>query len=95
VLSKLDPKQVAAELDGCILLCYEKDSTFCHRRIVAEWLEAALGIKVPEMEHAVKKMPNLWDFEKKEEQADDKIKVSRPAYQWFSDTGSPYIVIIG
>ena len=95
VLSKLDPKQVASDLDGCILLCHEKDRTFCHRRIVAEWLEAALGIKVPEMEHAVKKMPNLWDFEKKEEQADDKIKVSRPAYQWFSDTGSPYIVIIG
>jgi len=50
VLSKLDPKQVAADLEGCILLCHEKDSTFCHRRIVAEWLEAALGIKVPEME---------------------------------------------
>ena len=55
VLSKLDPKQVAADLDGRILLCHEKDSTFCHRRIVAEWLEADLGIKVPEMEHAVKK----------------------------------------
>ena len=54
VLSKLDPKQVAADLDGCILLCHEKDSTHCHRRIVAEWLEAALGIKVPEMEFEVK-----------------------------------------
>jgi hypothetical protein len=41
VLSKLDPKQVATELDGCILLCHEKDSTYCHRRMVAEWLEAA------------------------------------------------------
>ena len=95
VLSKLDPKQVAADLDGRILLCHEKDSTFCHRRIVAEWLEAALGIKVPEMEHAVKKMPNLWDFVKPEEKAGDKTEISRPAYQWFSDTGSPCIVIIG
>ena len=50
VLSKLDPGKVASDLDGCILLCHEKDNTFCHRRIVAEWLEAALGIKVPEIE---------------------------------------------
>jgi len=56
VLSKLDPKQVASDLDGCILLCHEKDSTHCHRRIVAEWLEAALGIQVPEMKFSVKKM---------------------------------------
>jgi hypothetical protein len=72
VLSKLDPKQVASDLDGCILLCHEKDSKHCHRRIVAEWLEAALGIKVPEMEYAVKKMPNLWDFIKAEEKPEDK-----------------------
>jgi hypothetical protein len=65
VLSKLDPNQVAADLDGRILLCHEKDSTHCHRRIVAEWLEAALGIKVPEMDLAEKKMPSLWDFEEK------------------------------
>jgi hypothetical protein len=50
VLSKLDPKQVSLDLDGCILLCHEKDRTFCHRRVVAEWLEAKLGIKVPEIE---------------------------------------------
>jgi DNA repair photolyase len=76
VLSKLDPKQVASDLEGCVLLCHEKDSTHCHRRIVAEWLEAALGFNVPEMDYAVKKMPSLWDFEKKEEQADDKIEIS-------------------
>jgi hypothetical protein len=76
VLSKLDPEQVASDLEGSVLLCHEKDSTFCHRKIVAEWLEAALGIKVPEMEHAVNKMPSLWDFVKKEEKADDKIEIS-------------------
>ena len=46
-----------------ILLCHEKDITFCHRRIVAEWLEAALGIKVPEMENALKKMKMIYDRE--------------------------------
>jgi DNA repair photolyase len=73
VLSKLDPNQVATDLDGCVLLCHEKDSTHCHRRIVAEWLEAALGIDVPEMDYAVKKMPNLWDFEKTGEKANEKV----------------------
>jgi hypothetical protein len=78
VLSKLDPKQVAAELEGRILLCHEKDSTHCHRRIVAEWLETALGISVPEMDYAEKKMPNLWDFVKTEEKAkDETLKMRR------------------
>lgn len=55
MLSKLNPMQVASDLDGCILLCHEKDSKHCHRRIVAEWLESALGIKVPEVEYSVLK----------------------------------------
>jgi hypothetical protein len=59
VLSKLDPEQVASNLEGCILLCHEKDSTFCHRRIVAEWLEAAWESRFLKMELAVKKMPGL------------------------------------
>lgn len=28
---------------------YEKPEYFCHRRIVAEWLELALGLEVPEL----------------------------------------------
>jgi hypothetical protein len=87
VLSKLDPERVAADLEGCILLCHEKDSTFCHRRIVAEWLEAALGIKVPEMGYGVKKMPSLWDFVKKEEKADDKIGISAVEMVPWEDSG--------
>lgn len=31
-----------------ILLCYEKPSDFCHRRLAANWLESALDIDVPE-----------------------------------------------
>ena len=31
------------------LLCYEKPGDFCHRRIVAEWLEKGTGVVVPEL----------------------------------------------
>lgn len=49
VLSKLDPQKVYEELDGKILLCYEKETDFCHRFLVADWLEQKLGIKVEEI----------------------------------------------
>lgn len=49
VLNKLDPKQVYEELgEDAVLLCWEKSGEFCHRRLVAEWLEHELGIKVEE-----------------------------------------------
>ena len=38
-LDKLDPHKVAAELEGKVLLCYEKSEDFCHRHIVAAWLQ--------------------------------------------------------
>lgn len=46
VLDKLDPAQVIKELEGftgvssdkIILLCYEKPGDFCHRHLVADWL---------------------------------------------------------
>lgn len=46
VLDKLDPEQVIKELEGftgttadkIILLCYEKPDDFCHRHLVADWL---------------------------------------------------------
>ena|SRR3990167_4650395 len=50
-LAKLDPAAIAAELGpDAILLCWEKPGDYCHRRIVAKWLEKHLGIKVPEYE---------------------------------------------
>jgi len=56
ILSKLDPAKVAAELDGKILLCFEKpNGEFCHRRMVAEWLHDALGIEVPEAPYLASK----------------------------------------
>jgi hypothetical protein len=49
-LSILDPQKVYEDLgENAVLLCYERSGTFCHRRIVAEWIENNLGIKVPEI----------------------------------------------
>lgn len=49
VLSKLNPEEVLKDLDGYILLCYEKETDFCHRFIVADWLNHHLGIEVKEI----------------------------------------------
>ncbi len=49
VLSKLDPEMVYRELDNSILLCYEPITKFCHRHIVAAWLELYLDVDVPEV----------------------------------------------
>jgi uncharacterized protein (DUF488 family) len=54
VLGKLDPSNVFSELSklsggkNVVLLCYEKAGDFCHRRLVAKWLEMNLGIEVNE-----------------------------------------------
>ncbi|WP_156181066.1 DUF488 family protein, N3 subclade [Desulfovibrio sp. TomC] len=54
VLSRLNPVEVLNEIkslfgDDASLLCYEKPGDFCHRRIVAEWLEKGTGEVVPEL----------------------------------------------
>lgn len=38
VLSTLDVHTVASELEGKVLLCFEKPNDFCHRQVVAQWL---------------------------------------------------------
>lgn len=49
-LNKLDPLKTYNELEeNAILLCYEKTGKFCHRRLVAEWLEKNLNVKVNEL----------------------------------------------
>jgi uncharacterized protein (DUF488 family) len=49
VLGKLDPQKVYAELSDSILMCWEVPGKNCHRRLVAEWLEKSLNIKIPEL----------------------------------------------
>ena len=49
VLNVLDPHQVYGELgENAVLLCWEKQ-WFCHRFLVAQWLEKELGIEVKEL----------------------------------------------
>lgn len=50
VLKDLDPGEIAEVLgDNAVMLCWEGPGKNCHRRLVAEWLEKALKIKVPEL----------------------------------------------
>lgn len=59
ILGKLDPQKVWDDLHKLtggaepVLLCWEKppltETNFCHRRMVADWFENALGVFVPEL----------------------------------------------
>lgn len=50
LLRGLDPHQVYAELgEQAVLLCFCEPGVFCHRRLVAEWIEHHLGVLVPEL----------------------------------------------
>ena len=49
VLSKLDPDEVYHDLQDKILLCYEEPTEFCHRHIVAEWIQLLFEVEVPEI----------------------------------------------
>lgn len=50
VLKDLDPNEILNLLNNKILLCYEDNMEFCHRHIIAYWIELELGISVPEVE---------------------------------------------
>jgi len=50
ILDGLDPQEVFEDLCAdAILLCWEAPGKFCHRRLVAAWLEEKLGVQVPEL----------------------------------------------
>ncbi len=49
VLKKLNPEELKIILEHKILVCYEEYNEFCHRQIVAAWLELNLDIEVPEI----------------------------------------------
>lgn len=56
VLDKLDPAIVLKHLEtmsggqDIVLVCYEKPGDFCHRHLVAKWLNEKLGLDVKEYE---------------------------------------------
>lgn len=49
VLANLDPEDIYNRVNDSVLLCYEDNMEFCHRHIVAAWLEIFLGVQVPEV----------------------------------------------
>lgn len=55
VLDMLSVKKVYDDLEkmtkgrDCVLLCYERPEDFCHRHLVAKWLEDNLNISVIEL----------------------------------------------
>lgn len=51
-----------AKTDKVVLLCYETPEKFCHRHIVANWLNSApLGCEVKEVDLQPPKEPSLFD----------------------------------
>ena len=60
ILSKLSAKALVKELEmvcwgddreGVALICYESPEKFCHRHLVAEWIEKETGYKVEEYKY--------------------------------------------
>lgn len=61
ILDKLDPLEVYEDLEDAIILCHESidkieaGETFCHRHMIAKWLEEELwlqynmDVKIPEL----------------------------------------------
>ena len=46
VLSKVNIEELLKDEKDPILLCYEKGKDFCHRHVLAEYIELTYGIKV-------------------------------------------------
>ena len=54
-LDSLDKEEIEKDFEEfntsnqhCVLLCYEKSYDFCHRHVLADWLEENFGWKVDE-----------------------------------------------
>jgi hypothetical protein len=57
------------------MLCWESFNVRCHRRLVAEWLEQALGIEIPELGHLRK---DSTPYELQKSKLNSKFKKARP-----------------
>jgi len=45
----INPQDLVDEIpDGAILLCYERPDEFCHRHVLAEWVQSHTGVIVTE-----------------------------------------------
>ena len=53
---KLTAKGIVESIpDGAILLCYEAQNEFCHRRVLADWIEKETGFVIPEWQNEKEK----------------------------------------
>lgn len=70
VLDKLDPIQVYRDLKDAVILCHESmdkiqsGETFCHRHMIARWLEEELWLKgidvtIPELKDEKKDLKKI------------------------------------
>ena len=57
VLDKLDPHKIIKDLggDNFLLLCWEDPGVFCHRRVVAAWMQKEAGVLVEEFNPKLKR----------------------------------------
>lgn len=73
ILSKLDPMKVWEDLHDAVILCYEsmdeieKGETFCHRHIIARWLEEELwlrgiDVEIPELRDDKKDLKKILSY---------------------------------
>ena len=49
VLSKINVQELLKDEENPILLCYEKGQQFCHRHVLAEYIEMKYGIHVKDI----------------------------------------------
>jgi len=53
---QINPEKLIEGLpDGALLLCYEPPGTFCHRRLLADWIERRTGVVIEEWETETEK----------------------------------------
>lgn len=48
-LNNLDPCKVYEDLKDSIILCWEPPWRFCHRNLIAKWLNNSLGLNIKEL----------------------------------------------
>ena len=52
VLDRLDPYRIIRDLGGddFVMLCWEAPGEFCHRRVVAAWIQKETGVVIEEFD---------------------------------------------
>lgn len=85
VLDKLNPLDVYRDLEDAVILCHESiakiesGETFCHRHIIAKWLEEELwlqygmDVKIPELRDEKAELKKVLKANKKKKDVDGQL----------------------